>query len=76
MTKNCHTFICGEYDPRSGVVGKLFFVVSAEMEGNWQSGDEIRVNGKEYILGPRTLEKRSIIVTYELVVRPPRGLPL
>lgn len=71
-------FICGEYDPSSGVVGKLYFVVSQEEEGNWASGQDLEVNGKTYVLGSRSLDRKSTIVTYELVVRlaPTAGTPL
>lgn len=72
-------FICAEYDPTGPSTGKLFFIMPAEVEyeQNWNSGMSIKVGGREYILGPRTFDKKSIIIYYELLVRPrPTALSL
>lgn len=72
MKSKSKSFICTEYDPATGRCTKLWLVLAAEEEwtANIKAGDEIVVNGKTYVLGAREFDKRSIIATYELVVRP------
>lgn len=67
-------YICADYEPFDGTIGKLLLVMALEDEirGKWSGGDVITVSGKEYVLGPKEVDKRNKITTFELVSR---GVP-
>jgi len=69
-------FICLAYDPFKGVTEKMLLVMTVETElrGNWYGGRVITINGKEYVLGPKNLDKKSGISSWELVSRNLPGL--
>lgn len=66
-------FVCGEFDPATGSIGALFLAMPVHVEilTHYKSGDIVKVNGKEYVLGPRSADRNATIAAYELVLRKP-----
>ena len=71
-------FICYDYDPFNGVTETMFLVmlIETEQRGDWTGGKVIRVNGREYVLGPRKPDNRNGLSVYELVLRRQTALSL
>lgn len=37
-----------------------------ELTENWHEGQTLKLSGKEYVLGERTMHKKDLIIYYEL----------
>jgi len=68
-------YICIEYDRFSRKTGKTWMVLALE-DDKWNPGDLIKINGKDYILSNRTVDRKKVVHYRMYVAEEITALPL